>query len=154
MRKLLAFVAVVGALLACASAATAASTETVIIKDLTSTQTQPLWCTGGFATVSTDVSGVFHETDLASGGFLITAAAQGTIDVVPLTAGAPTYSGRVSEFFNVITTPADGYVSSSTFHVTAAGSDGSTLNIDITFHITVTPWGDVTAYVSPQPSCH
>jgi hypothetical protein len=142
IRSLLALgvAAAVAALSAAPASAAPATTFTQTVKGVTESFPEVNECSGATGTVTITYNGVFHVTELASGGLHVTGTQTGTFTFVPDDPSEPTYTGRFTTWFgeNVNARNATG---TFTFRVRGVGSDGSVLRFHQVAHFSVSATG-------------
>lgn len=93
-------------------------------------------CTGDPGTLTVTYNGVFHVTQFADGHYHVTGTQTGTVEFDTADPTKPDFSGRVTVWFgengNV-----NGFNGTFTLNGRATGTDGSTLQIHQTSHITI-----------------
>lgn len=141
-RSLLAhgLVAAVAAVSAAPATAAPATTFTETVKGVTESFPEVNECSGATGTVTITYNGVFHVTELASGGFHVTGTQTGTFTFVPDDPSEPTYTGRFTTWFGE-NVNARNLTGTFTFRVRGVGSDGSVLRFHQVAHFSVSATG-------------
>ena len=142
MRKLLLLLATTAALAAPVAAKASATTERAPF------DADVIACNGDVIHISGTLLSVFTETATPSGGFVVSSHFQPqAINGVDLTTGTKYVATGLTRDI-VVVSPAGGTTESfvNRFHIQATGGAESFI-VSETFHITVTPNGDVTAFL-------
>jgi hypothetical protein len=142
MRKLLLLLATTAALAAPVAAKASATTERVPF------DADVIACNGDVIHISGTLLSVFTETATPSGGFVVSSHFQPQgIKGVDLTSGTKYVATGLTRDI-VVVSPAGGTTETfvNRFHIQATGGAESFI-VSETFHITVTPNGDVTAFL-------
>lgn len=100
-------------------------------------------CSGAVGTLTLTYNDVFHGTVLTNGTSWFTGTITGSLSFVPDDVSNPSYTGHFSQWFGDENNLRNG-VESSTFNVTAQGSDGSHLNFHDTAVAVVNANGVIT----------
>jgi hypothetical protein len=159
LRLVLASVAVIALLLVAAPNARAAGAGAVsytqTFKNVTETFHDVNPCSGAPATITITYNGVFHITVLTSGQgagtFWATGTQTGNFTLVPDDPAQPTYTGHFAIWFGDNDNLHNG-TETFTFNLHGTGSDGSTLSVHETEHLSVSASGATLAF--DKLACH
>jgi len=112
-------------------------------------------CSGAPATITITYNGVFHVTQLTSGQgagtFWATGTQTGNFTLVPDDPAQPTYTGHFAAWFGDNDNLHNG-TETATFNLHGTGSDGSTLSVHETEHVSVSASGVTLA--CDKLACH
>jgi hypothetical protein len=112
-------------------------------------------CSGAPTTITMTYNGVFHITLLTSGQgagtFWLTGTQTGNVTLVPDDPAQPTYTGHFALWFGDNDNLRNG-TETVTFTIHVTGSDGSTLSIHETEHMSVSASGITLAF--DKLACH
>ena len=129
-----------------ASAEAGAITSTQIFKDVTQRFAFANPCTGAPATVTITFNGVMHVTFLPSAGTVhISANETGTGVLTPIDPALPSYSGHFTSQFDRNINLNNG-VFTSILNIHAFGSDGSTLDVHMDQHFSISATGVIVSF--------
>lgn len=110
------------------------------------TMTVGALCNAPAGTLSGTENVVMHTTVNAAGDFWLTTTQEASFSFVPAIAGNPTYAGHLTVWFGVSANSPTQGVLHDNFNITARGSDGSTLNIHLVDHVSVSASGQVNSF--------
>ncbi len=129
-----------------------AQSYTQTFHNVTDSFVQPLTCLNSDAAITITYNGVFHYNVDKAGDFWGTGTQTGSVVAVPLDPTLPTYTGHFTDWFGISENNKN-LVQTSTFSVIATGSDGSTIKINETTHLSTNANGQLVVSFD-KPVCH